>query len=57
MKNIVIEIDGLRHKLVHTPFNLCQASCSLYELCQGQGFCAADFFDEYSVNAHFEIEK
>lgn len=31
--NIVIEIDGVRHKLVRSKKNVC-IRCSLYDICQ-----------------------
>lgn len=55
MKNIVIEIDGLRHKLTQN-YSTCD-KCSLKELCDTYSFTAlCNNFYNYD-NTIFELEK
>ena len=56
MKDIVIEIDGVRHRLYNKDVVACGCQvCSLEEICTGvTGICIP--FLKYKRNGHFEIE-
>lgn len=57
MKDIVIEIDGVRHKLYNKDVVACGCqACSLEEKCTGaNGICFP--FLAAKQYGHFEIEK
>lgn len=56
--NVVIEIDGVRHRLVVDDDPSC-LNCSLYGRCKGIANICDYLFDELNdkIYAHFEIEK
>ena len=57
MKNVVIEIDGVRHKLYNKDVVECGCCvCSLEEECTGKpGIC--DSFLTGKQYGHFELDK
>ena len=61
MKKIVVEIDGVRHRLVGDNSNKrfsCEKECSLYEVCKPLDDCIADDFIELvPYKSHFEKEE
>ena len=56
MKNVVIEIDGVRHKLYNKDVVVCGCqACSLEEECTGAtGICVPFLTDKQY--GHFELE-
>ena len=61
MKNVVIEIDGVRHKLVEAIDNSRCCTCSLKELCdkawEQSMDCSICGSLMINSNYHFELDK
>lgn len=56
--NVIIEIDGIRHKMVDTPLSPCD-HCSLENLCDKGKFNVGLCIDLFDGNGHsrFIIEE